>query len=944
MSLMFPTPTHTGHVYTHDQKTWVWDGVAWHIDDSTYWSRKNLTNAPKASLTYVARANQQLFPTTIPDIHGATIMLGTGTLGEPVDVHVNGVRVVELDPGKTIGDFSVDRGNSTIDLVNKLPAGSVVQIDVLVPKDQWAIGSVNVHKLYDLDTDWSQTSRQGGMIDGIRTDFTMWIDDGTGKPDYASPNGPEELALFVDGVRQNPGVDYTVTASRLSFTAPPEVDSQVWGVWYEPAAGGGGGTIQWPDVPVPGKLHILANDTIGKPPWWIDAGGLIQIRAQYTNDLLNGPPNTTKGTVAYVVDVDKYFHYTGTKWEEFGAEGAIFAPKVGSWGTYSPGMPPPNAMLRIVRDFGSGASIDRLTWYDAKAKVWGYVDPHVYLKATAGAQEPDLTDGAQPRDLLVSYADKAAELKVWDAGTWNTVFSEVEINQWIAAARSFQGTIIEPAATQQGSSKLSDLLPETGGTPPDLSPSDVGSYWVWTGKDGYTIQPGDIPGNPSNINGRTLSPGDWIQVSNVPLTPAQTLAGGKIGSQGQEYVVIHGDILSKARADKLYGLQSWSPGSYENGSLVVRNGYVYRANTGIVATDGAPDTGGAAKWSKVALKGDLVAVSTPANLPAAAVSMPGSLRLVLSDPTAGGKPVIYCFVNGQWSGLGGAISTLSDVDVTSGPQQGNILQFNATQNKWMLGSSSDRGLREWNPTETYAPGQIVYHARQFWHATMVSLNQEPVGGKTPPFGTVLIQGSAFDDVGQRVDYNWNLPDASWVHRFHGQPSKGFVTTSPGYGREVITEVDIHDFTKPHIAIIQDHDTDAIHVYLSNQYGNFNEVPAANVRIFYGTHPPAPNDARILPVGPHPTGVDIAYVNVWVHDTSTLHVTRIVENAKNDVTKTVAIPEWVALDLGKQPEHVGSMGGSTTGLVGGTQADPLFVMTEADYNALKPQRGTIVVIG
>jgi len=89
---------------------------------------------------------------------------------------------------------------------------------------------------------------------------------------------------------------------------------------------------------------------------------------------------------------------------------------------------------------------------------------------------------------------------------------------------------------------------------------------------------GDACGLGVDLAGAVLQVGDWLQVVNRGTPQAPDMHWTHIG----------GDLLAKARADLLYGLQSWAQGTWEAGALVVYNGKVWRAARAITAADGAP--------------------------------------------------------------------------------------------------------------------------------------------------------------------------------------------------------------------------------------------------------------------------------------------------------------------------------------------------------------------
>ena len=54
------------------------------------------------------------------------------------------------------------------------------------------------------------------------------------------------------------------------------------------------------------------------------------------------------------------------------------------------------------------------------------------------------------------------------------------------------------------------------------------------------------------------------------------------------WVTIGGDLLAKARADRLFGLQPWLAAGWEQGSLVIFDGDIYRADQPVMANDPNP--------------------------------------------------------------------------------------------------------------------------------------------------------------------------------------------------------------------------------------------------------------------------------------------------------------------------------------------------------------------
>lgn len=192
----------------------MWDGERW---------EPFTTPTPAVATTYVYQATA-----------GQTVFSGMDRFGslltydqdypEPTDVHVNGVRLVN-SRGTGFGDFSVDTvaGSVTILDPDGLVANSIVQIDLLMPRERLVpvISTVSIQKLQDVSS----------TFDGTAVAFPIRnITDGT----PITVGSPMELSISLDGVMQEPAVDYTVSGSTLTFALPPPAGTRFWSVRYQP--------------------------------------------------------------------------------------------------------------------------------------------------------------------------------------------------------------------------------------------------------------------------------------------------------------------------------------------------------------------------------------------------------------------------------------------------------------------------------------------------------------------------------------------------------------------------------------------------------------------------------------------------------------------------------------------------------------------------------------
>jgi hypothetical protein len=86
------------------------------------------------------------------------------------------------------------------------------------------------------------------------------------------------------------------------------------------------------------------------------------------------------------------------------------------------------------------------------------------------------------------------------------------------------------------------------------------------------VPDGQTPGIGVDLAGELLQVNDWVQ------------------SNGTNWTHISSDLLSKLRADRIFGLLPWQNGSWEQGSLVWYNQHIYRARSAVQSGDAAPST------------------------------------------------------------------------------------------------------------------------------------------------------------------------------------------------------------------------------------------------------------------------------------------------------------------------------------------------------------------
>jgi hypothetical protein len=189
----------------------VWTGSGWAAVAAP-------APAATSSLYYPTAADQTVFPLTAADMFGQTFTLNPdGSNG--VLAFLNGVRLAP-DDGTQKGDFTVDPSTSTLTLLKPASAAGILAVDVLVPQAQLAPGAVNVVKMKPL------------VFDGATTVFTLQVVDNSTPAIQSAVN----LAVVVDGVSQEPGVDFTATGASITFAAAPTTDAKSFIVWFQAAA------------------------------------------------------------------------------------------------------------------------------------------------------------------------------------------------------------------------------------------------------------------------------------------------------------------------------------------------------------------------------------------------------------------------------------------------------------------------------------------------------------------------------------------------------------------------------------------------------------------------------------------------------------------------------------------------------------------------------------
>jgi hypothetical protein len=243
-----------GAIYynTTSQQPFVWTGTAWAPFAAP-------TKALMLTLIYRAIDGQTVFPLTTNDLNNQSYVISASD-PEPVDLYVNGVRVPRNAPVAGSGDWDLNPTTSTITFLTPLLVGSLVQIDVLAPASSIAPSRVQTQALLDFNID--PVTGNPGQIDGVKTTFPMVF-----ASDHATAvtaSDAQELMVSLDGVVQQPGTDYTVSATNITFSAPPLLGARAWSVWYGPGLSGtgpGAGYLPITGGTLTGPLTLNADPT-----------------------------------------------------------------------------------------------------------------------------------------------------------------------------------------------------------------------------------------------------------------------------------------------------------------------------------------------------------------------------------------------------------------------------------------------------------------------------------------------------------------------------------------------------------------------------------------------------------------------------------------------------------------------------------------------------------
>ena len=446
-----------------------------------------------------------------------------------------------------------------------------------------------------------------------------------------------------DVVKFSKGLYLCIKADKNSDALDPDYWVKLAGSTGGSAAGGGG-MISPPDMTRSWSYRFVPNTLSINGQWSPDYDSVTAVKDLSALFAIKGP-DLVNGRAVFVRDSGQLYYFVGTPatptgtlgdWKPVGS-GSSVVNKVAN-------LPQPSATVNVsagdvgVVKFRNDGVTPEWQIYIADivggTAVWHPANQAILSKGLL--TDPDTPDAGN-NDFQVTMENGHQEIKIYDkaVGAWVTIYSEDQIKGWIAAGNLFTGTLEEKGYGIAGAIEL-DKMP----TEASLGPTDKGHYWTWVGTSGHVLAGSELGGAISAIDGQKLNVGDWIQVAEP--------APGTF-----QYTVIPGDLLTKSRGTALFGMATWVAGAYEQGSIVVTNGKLYKATVPILTSDAAPDFPGQTKWAQVQLSASAINVNTDGDLPATAKS--GDIYLVKDSTKAGGGPALYTYDTNKnkWVQVGG---------------------------------------------------------------------------------------------------------------------------------------------------------------------------------------------------------------------------------------------------------------------------------------------------
>jgi hypothetical protein len=205
-------PLTAGVLYydTSAQTMFVWDGDSW---------RPLVVPSPGdfAEYFYKATAGQTVFGGA--DWYGK-VPSGWGTTSTNLNVYLNGVRLTERLNWEV-------RDDASIVLKRGVTENSIVVVECFkVPETSYAATAAKI------ETQWWD-------FDGTKRAFPIYV-----RGVLYSPVDAANVWVSIDGVMQDPGVNFTISGPYITFDSAPRADAVRWGIVGVPVgAGGEGGAV-----------------------------------------------------------------------------------------------------------------------------------------------------------------------------------------------------------------------------------------------------------------------------------------------------------------------------------------------------------------------------------------------------------------------------------------------------------------------------------------------------------------------------------------------------------------------------------------------------------------------------------------------------------------------------------------------------------------------------
>jgi len=210
-----------------------WLGITGDHWSSRWWANyaaraaqaKTLVRGSSARYLYFASADQTVF--TGLDHYNQALTVDWDT--NAAEVYVNGSLLTPDFDYKTVND-------NQLELLVPVPADTVVEVIVTKPFTTGLQALIETRKKLDTST-W--------VINGVSTSFPL-IDKANGTAIAIATADVHDIVVDVNGVTQNPGVDFTVAVDRIQFAVAPEIDARIWGTAYDdpPDTKSGGGWVE----------------------------------------------------------------------------------------------------------------------------------------------------------------------------------------------------------------------------------------------------------------------------------------------------------------------------------------------------------------------------------------------------------------------------------------------------------------------------------------------------------------------------------------------------------------------------------------------------------------------------------------------------------------------------------------------------------------------------